>query len=139
MALLWPIRAFRVCSGHEIKHHARPKKSHILHPSLLLPLFLHPLDVLPSLHCERTDLSALFFWAGRFDRGERRNGWTEGWSKTGKDETKVACLSFLCMCSHAFDRACTRVIWLKGVRVETEEDNDDRRRIRKKNESEAKE
>lgn len=38
----------------------------------------------------------------------------------GKDETKVAHLSFLRICSHAFDRIRTRVMRLKGVRAERE-------------------
>lgn len=56
----------------------------------------------------------------------------EGWSKMGKGETKVACLSFLCLCLRAFDRTRIWVIRLKGVRAEREEDNGDRTKKKKR-------
>lgn len=52
----------------------------------------------------------------------------------GKDETKVACLSFLCICVHVFDRTRTWVVQLKGVRAEREEHNDEGRKANKKRE-----
>lgn len=43
----------------------------------------------------------------------------------GKDETKVECLSFMCMCVHAFDGTCTWAVRLKGVRAKREKDEDE--------------
>lgn len=136
VASLRPITARRVRSGHGIKRRlVGPRSVTSSIPASVYPPTIPPSSpcTSPSLHCSLTDLSALIFLAGRFDRSEGRNG---GMEEDGKGRNKGGVSSFLCMCVHVFDRTRTWVVRLKGVRAEREEDDDKGRKKQKCRESE---